>query len=116
MTEDLRPYLLIHPAAQMLWRFRENDFQRRLHLRLKQMAAVLHAVALADHHVSVNFRPTVIIRRDVSDEREHFDLFVDTNLLVILLRSVKVTQRRTLECADGREVAGRELLFLRKRE
>src|SRR5438270_5385028 len=77
------------------------------------MPAVRRAVPFTDHDMRVHLR-LAAVRGDVADERKHLDLLIDLNLFVILLLPLEEAQRDTLERANGREVAGGEIVLFRK--
>ena len=77
------------------------------------MPTARHAVGAAKHRVSVYLR-LLLIEGDVADERQHFDLLIDWNFLILLLLDVEETEQRATEGAERCEVAGIATVILRK--
>ena len=80
--------------------FGHNHFQCWPHSPLQEVATVCRTVRFADHHVRVEFRFSVPLH-DIAGKREHFNLFVDRNLLVGLLLRIEEPQSDLAKCADS---------------
>src|SRR5918994_3191024 len=77
------------------------------------MPTASRAVGEAKHRVSVHLR-LLIIEGDVPDKRQHLDLLIDWNFLILLLLDVKGTEQRATEGAERCEVAGIETVVFCK--
>ena len=62
------------------------------------------AVGTAKHHVRVDLR-LPFVKGDIADECEHFDLFLNWDLAVLLLFDLEEPQQRTAEGAERRKLA-----------
>ena len=91
----------------MSWSLSDDDFECRPDVSLDQMAAVSRRISLPEHDVSMNFR-SIPLDDDVANQRQHFDLFVDVDMAVLLGRPIKVGNDRTRECPNRCEVARTE--------
>jgi hypothetical protein len=63
--------------------------------------------------MSVHLR-LLFIEGDVPDKRQHLNLLIDWNFLILLLFDVEETEQRAAECAQRCEVAGIETVVFRK--
>jgi hypothetical protein len=77
---------------------------------LQQVPAVRRAVPLTDHDVGMHRRP-ILLNGDVSQQREHLDLFAENDLLVLLAFRVEESQRNVAQCANCRQARGGEVRF-----
>ncbi len=100
------------PALQVAGRLGEDDFEGRAHFRRQQVAAARGAVALAVHHVRVDFLAVSTLDRDVAEQGKHLGLLAHRNALVVLFLPVEIAERGFAERADGAEARGREVLLL----
>src|SRR5688572_27219401 len=93
----------------MRWRFGQHDFQSRPDASFEQMPAGGRAIRFAQHGMGMELR-LAATQRYVADERKHLDLFIDGNLLVILLLSIEKTEHGVFKCADSGEMACGEIM------
>jgi hypothetical protein len=99
----------------VLGRLDEHHFQGRPHMRLDEMAAVCRPVRFADTHVRVPLW-FALSERNITHQRQDFDLLGKRNALVILFFLVEIAHGDIAEGTDSREVATIEMMILGKVE
>jgi hypothetical protein len=57
---------------------------------LHEMTATCETVRVANYHVSMDLGRPILLQGNIADEREHLDLFMERNLLVLLTFSTEV--------------------------
>jgi len=92
-------------------RLDQHDLQRRLNTSLEQVPAPRRAVAFAEHHVHVQLRRAIGAERDVADQRNHFDLLVDPDALVVPALQIEEADDDAAEGADAGEPGRVQPLF-----
>ena len=111
-SDERKSAFRIDLLLQVHGAFRENQFAGGADVSFDQVAALRGAVLTADDHVRVDLR-FVIFDRNVADEREKLDLFVqvagDFVLFGFPIEPAKFCSRKR---ADGLETAPREILLL----
>ena len=83
-------------------------------MRFEKMSTHRGTVSFADDDMRMHLG-LAFIKRDIADERYHFDLLVNLILQVILLLQVKVSEPRIAEGADRREVSAADMVLLGER-
>ena len=82
---------------------------------LEEVAAACHSIRQANHDVDVRDRSAAVVRH-VTDEREHLDLFVDDDALVLLPHPVEVAEHDVAQRSNRSESSGRDRAFAREGE
>jgi hypothetical protein len=78
-----------------------------------EVPAVCSRIDLANDDVRVHLR-LILLERNISDQRQDLDLFLDGDVLIPLRTPIEIRHDRVRERADRREVAGGQPLFSRK--
>src|SRR5581483_5747457 len=112
-VDEREPADGIEALVEMCGRFDQHHLERRPDVTLEQVPTPSGAVPISDDDVRVDGR-LAVVEGNVSDERDHFDLFVDRNRLVVLLLPVEVAEHEIAERADARELRGAEVVSSRK--
>src|SRR5438045_9544292 len=96
--------------AQVRWRLRQDDFEGWAHIAFEEMPADDAAVGLPEHGVDVQDRLAVRFG-DIADQRQHLDLLIDRDALIVLLVPIEIADDGTLERADRGQPRGINLLL-----
>src|SRR5207249_2424239 len=98
---------------QVLGRLGEDHFESGTNVRFEKMATPGTPVCFAEHDMRMHLG-LALGQRDVADERENFDLFLDWNPLVLTLGDTEITEGYIAEGANSRELACAEVMFARE--
>src|SRR5689334_2017834 len=77
------------------------------------MPSMGRPIRFTDDHVCVNIRHFVL-ERNITGERQDFDLLVDWNLFIFLSFRLEETKNNIIERADRGEMARQHMLLCRK--
>lgn len=91
-------------------RFRKDDLHRWAHDTLDEMTAMSRGVAPAEHDVSVHVG-LVLLEGDVSEQRQHLDLFLELDVPVLARGPVEEGHDHARQRADGRELCRSHPVF-----
>jgi hypothetical protein len=87
--------------TEMRRRFRNDYFQGRFHVQFDEVAAKGGATTLGNDHVRMDLRRAIGQGSDITEKRNHLNLFVDLNPLVRLYLKVKPANDNTGRCPDA---------------
>src|SRR5437868_1735846 len=95
---------------QVLRRLGQDYLQRRPDTRLYQMSAMRRAIGFTEHNMCVNLR-SVVAERDVSQQRQHLDLFSNGNFFIFAAVNDKKPDCHVTERTYRSEPAGAQVMF-----
>src|SRR5690606_6987584 len=100
--------------AEVRWRFRQYDLERRSNMAAREMACESSAVATPEDRMNMNSRLTVGPNRNVAVECGDLDLFVDGIAQVALRLPVEIVELCVAERSDRRDLCCTQVLSICK--